>query len=335
MYDAPRSVCHAVLHAGSYWTADIMHAIEHVTLGSVVRVSKYVASQGKSVAILVLSAAMHPLPVHPPTPNLAQSSSPYPAPVEGLYSLRRACQDACSVAKRNARLADALGISESSRTGSVNSVTWSPELIAFCRVTANQAFVKNVEKALADFVGSDKKAHVLPHMPEVRRKFVTEVAEIYRVSTQLVDDEPRRSVQLIRRPDSRIPTPTLSQASAPAPSRLGSLGDLRKPTVVRPGPSIGSSAGAWRSTTSSPAPANVNLNPSNTAPGSSVLGRRSPMSGNALSGSSATPWTRSSVASTTRGGSPSTSAGARIPPPVGARNTGDVREDVPANWEDE
>ncbi|KAG9123656.1 FKBP12-associated protein, partial [Ceratobasidium sp. 392] len=257
-----------------------------------------------------------------------------PAPCGASRVLK--CQDACTVAKRNARLADALGISESARAGSVNSVTWSPELVAFCRVTANQAFVKNVEKALADFVGSDKKAHVLPHMPEVRRKFVTEVAEVYRVSTQLVDDEPRRSVQLIRRPDSRIPTPTLSQASAPAPSRLGSLGDLRKPTVTRPGPSIGPGAGAWRSATSSHAPANVHPNPNSVASGSSALGRGSPMSGSAPSGSSTTPWTRSSAPSAARGGTPVTSAGSRvIPPTIGARSAGSVKEDVPASWEDE
>ncbi|KAG9092665.1 FKBP12-associated protein [Ceratobasidium sp. UAMH 11750] len=257
-----------------------------------------------------------------------------PAPCGASRVLK--CQDACSVAKRNARLADALGISENTRAGSVNSVAWSPELIGFCRISANQAFVRNVEKALTDFVGSDKKAHVLPHMPEVRRKFVMEVAEVYRVNTQLVDEEPRRSVQLIRRPDSRIPTPTLSQASAPAPSRLGSLGDLRKPTVTRPGPSTGANMGAWRSANSSPAPSSANPNPNSVAPGNLVLGRGSPMSGNALSGSSVTPWTRSSAASIARGGPATTSTGPRpISQSVAARNASGEREDVPASWEDE
>jgi len=246
-----------------------------------------------------------------------------PAPCGASRVLK--CQDACFVAKRNARLADALGISESTRAGSVNSVTWNPDLVSFCRVAANQAFVKNVEKALADFVGSDKKAHVLPQMPEVRRKFVIEVAEVYRVNTQLVDEEPRRSVQLIRRPDSRIPTPTLSQTSAQTPSRLGSLGDLRKPaSVVK----SGSTLGVWRSTSASPAP-----NPSSVS-SNSVQGTKSPTPGSLPSGSGSTPWTRSSITSATRGTAPTVSAGLE-PRTTSRANPDAAREDVPASWEDE
>ena len=53
------------------------------------------------------------------------------------------------------------------------------------------------------------------------------------MDTQLVDPEPHRSVQLIRRIDSRIPDPLLSAVTAPA---LGKLTDLRTRNVPAPAP---------------------------------------------------------------------------------------------------
>ncbi|CUA77138.1 FKBP12-associated protein 1 homolog [Schizosaccharomyces pombe 972h-] [Rhizoctonia solani] len=251
-----------------------------------------------------------------------------PAPCGASRVLK--CQDACLIAKRNVRLADALGISEGGRSSGHNQITWNPNLIAFARAPANQPFVKNMEKALADFVAGDKKAHVLPYMPEVRRKIVTEVAEVYRITTQLVDEEPRRSVQLIRRIDSRVPAPLLSQASASTPSRLGSLGDLRKPaTVVKSAPSGGpgaSTSSAWRSGTP---PSHIPNATSNLTPNSG-----SPTSGNLPPGFNVTSWARPNVVSTTRTPIIST-ASWMAPVSLERAHTGETREDVPANWEDE
>ena len=42
------------------------------------------------------------------------------------------------------------------------------------------------------FVASEKKSQVLPYMPEARRKFVHDLASVYRMDTQMVDQEPRR-----------------------------------------------------------------------------------------------------------------------------------------------
>ena len=88
---------------------------------------------------------------------------------------------------------------------------------------------------LSSFLSSDKKIQVLPHMPEQKRKFVHDLAAVYRMDTQMVDQEPHRSVQLIRRIDSRIPSPLLSASigggagAAGSPSGLGKLADLRSP----------------------------------------------------------------------------------------------------------
>ncbi|CAE6437522.1 unnamed protein product [Rhizoctonia solani] len=287
-------------------TVGIILATELAILATVDHARRFVESRGKNVGILALSPVMRLLPVHQSMRYLVLRSSP--------------------------RLADALGISESGRSSSQNQITWNPDLIAFAKTPANQAFVKNMEKALADFVAGDKKAHVLPHMPEARRKIVAEVAEVYRITTQLIDEEPRRSVQLIRRIDSRVPTPSLSQVSAPAPSRLGSLGDLRKPaTVIKPASPGGSSASiapAWRSGTP---PSHITPNVTSGSPASNS---GPPTSGNLPPGSGVTPWARPNVASAVRAPTPSPASRA-VSAPLESGHVGETRGDVPANWEDE
>ncbi|KZT10350.1 uncharacterized protein LAESUDRAFT_644605 [Laetiporus sulphureus 93-53] len=150
------------------------------------------------------------------------------------HSQQLKCSNECLVAKRNARLAEALGINPD--RGTMHPVTYSDELLAFAK--ANAKFCTMVEKSLADFLSSDKKSQILAPMPEVRRKFVHDLAAVYRIDTQMVDQEPNRSVQLFRRIDSRLPAPLLSaaatvpQSSSSSPAfNLGKLADLRSPTV--------------------------------------------------------------------------------------------------------
>lgn len=96
-------------------------------------------------------------------------------------------------------------------------------------------------------------------MPEARRKFVHDLAAVYRMDTQMVDQEPHRrcvtslishkagfdnlvqllSVQLIRRIDTRVPKPLLSTAAAT--NNLGRLADFRHSPSPGPRP-IASSA---------------------------------------------------------------------------------------------
>jgi hypothetical protein len=59
------------------------------------------------------------------------------------------CSNECLIAKRNARLADALGISQESRERGP-AVVWPDEVLAFGR--ANPKFVSVVEKAFAECV---------------------------------------------------------------------------------------------------------------------------------------------------------------------------------------
>ncbi|KAK7437497.1 FKBP12-associated protein [Stygiomarasmius scandens] len=164
------------------------------------------------------------------------------------------CNSDCGIAERNRRLADALGISTSRGAGVVSGggvgaggeVVYNDEVVSFARREGR--FLGVVERAFADFVTSSKRSQVLPHMPPERRKFVHDLAAVYRMDTQLIDQEPYRSVQIIRRIDTRIPTPTLSShisslgpLASSSSSALGKLADIR----------LGSGAGGgpWRSAT--------------------------------------------------------------------------------------
>ncbi|KAF9266718.1 hypothetical protein L218DRAFT_921323 [Marasmius fiardii PR-910] len=166
------------------------------------------------------------------------------------------CTSECGIAQRNARLADALGIKTDGRSASINAVTYNEELVSFAK--ANSKFLSVVENALAGFVNSGKKTQVLPHMPPERRKFAHDLAHVYRLDTQMVDQEPHRSLQIIRRIDTRIPQPLLSAHIASFTSSgpsLGKLGDLRSGTVAsswrRPSPVPGASSSGVATTTSS------------------------------------------------------------------------------------
>ncbi|KAF7792938.1 hypothetical protein EIP86_004041 [Pleurotus ostreatoroseus] len=132
------------------------------------------------------------------------------------------------------------------------TITYTDELINSAK--GDSKFCLLVEKTFADFLASDKKNQVLPQMPPQRRKFVHDLADVFRMDTQMVDQEPYRSVQLIKRLDSRIPTPLLSaSASASAASASSSTASLGKLTDLRaqtPRPAWG----PGRSQTSTPIP---------------------------------------------------------------------------------
>ncbi|GJJ11287.1 hypothetical protein Clacol_005519 [Clathrus columnatus] len=140
-------------------------------------------------------------------------------------ALQLQCRDECAIAKRNAKLAEALGISPDRKEKS--NTVYTDELVAFAK--ANLKFITAVENTLNEFVNSDRKTQILPHTPESRRKFVRELCHLYRTDTQLIDPEPRR-----RRIDTRIPTPllTASIAQNTLPS-LGRLADLRTVSSTR------------------------------------------------------------------------------------------------------
>jgi transcriptional repressor NF-X1 len=160
------------------------------------------------------------------------------------------CTNECAIAKRNAKLAEALGIDPQERDK--DKVMYNDEVTSFAR--ANPRFLGVVEQVFADFVSSKKRIQVLPHTPPEKRKFVHDLASVYRIDTQLIDQEPQRSVQLIKRIDSRIPVPKLSThlaaGATPAPN-FGRLADLRSLKATSPGPSRTTGPSGWGASTPS------------------------------------------------------------------------------------
>ncbi|THV07076.1 hypothetical protein K435DRAFT_833781 [Dendrothele bispora CBS 962.96] len=200
------------------------------------------------------------------------------------------CTSECEIAKRNRRLAEALGIDTSARqaqrggsggadTGGVGGAgaDYNDELVTFGRKeNAKGKFLGIVEKAFTDFVVSNKKSQVLPSMPPDRRKFVHDLASVYRMDTQMVDQEPYRSVQIIRRIDTRIPTPTLSAYITSLGSQ-GSSASLGKLTDMKLGSTTGSGIGSsstpsWRS--GAAATSSTTSSVGNKVPTNSVMGNR-------------------------------------------------------------
>ncbi|KAH7924930.1 hypothetical protein BV22DRAFT_1195572 [Leucogyrophana mollusca] len=236
------------------------------------------------------------------------------------------CAGECAIAKRNARLADALGISPEKRDAKV-VVVYNDELVAFAKLGSNAKFVGLVEKTFSDFVASEKRTQVLPHMPPERRKFVHDLASLYRMDTQMVDQEPHRSVQLIRRIDTRIPSPLLSAfvSSSPGPSsNLGKLADLRVRTPLpAPTPITG---GRWTSVVSRPVSATGSSGNANAGVRS---GGTTPTPAIVKPGAGA--WVAPSVRAQRAAASASASVIQPQPPEAAAASA----EDVPDDWEDD
>jgi transcriptional repressor NF-X1 len=81
------------------------------------------------------------------------------------------------------------------------------------------------------------------------------------MDTQMVDRVPHRSVQLIRRIDTRVPANLLSQASTTTGNTLGKLADLRAPARVLPAASSGAPRAnrGWNSVLTTPPPGGTPL----------------------------------------------------------------------------
>ncbi|KAL4256264.1 NFX1 family protein [Pleurotus pulmonarius] len=227
------------------------------------------------------------------------------------------CNSDCAIAKRNARLADALGINPQSRASEKAEVSYSNELVSFAKSDAK--FLALVERTFADFVNGEKKNQVLPHMPVERRQFVHDLAALYRIDTQMVDQEPYRSVQLLRRVDTRIPATTLSAHIAANKSMAPNLGKLTDM-------SLRSGSSSWRSTPT-------------ITPTATSRSRVAPVPTIPDVGTSARAWGAASQSRSSPKPSSGTAPHSRVstpaPPPPTSSQAGEPTTPVPADWEDD
>ncbi|KAG8942703.1 FKBP12-associated protein [Tulasnella sp. 424] len=219
---------------------------------------------------------------------------------------------------RNERLAAALGITRGedgkASTLGQSETKYSEKLQQFWK--ANSAFAGTVEKSLNDFVSSEKKLIVLRPMPPPKRKFVRDLAEMYRLDATDIDPEPRRSVELRRRLDTRIPKPLLSEVINP-------------PKTSTAGPSTS----AWGKSPAPPTGAPVRSAWGQRAPGTS--GTAAPWSAvvhNAVSGTAGSTSSRPRTPVLPEPQAPPTVV--RVAQPAPATQV-PPSGDVPSSWDDD
>ncbi|GAA6016990.1 hypothetical protein JCM10207_001449 [Rhodosporidiobolus poonsookiae] len=136
------------------------------------------------------------------------------------------CTDACTLAKRNAQLADALGVEK--KEAKVREVAYEPQTLSFGQ--ANLKWALEIEAMLVEFVKSDKTTLHFPAMKRDQRQFVYELCEAFSLRGESVDPEPHRSIIAYRTPTVGVPSPSLADALAAQkkPAATLSLGSLRK-----------------------------------------------------------------------------------------------------------
>lgn len=153
-----------------------------------------------------------PLPCHAPSscPSVATDPCVVPVliscpcgrvkqsvPCTSVRTQSLKCTNECAIAKRNARLAEALGISPKATANTSNPVEYSEELNLFGR--RETRFLGVVEKTFDEqvlpcymysstylfsrFIKSDRKTQVLPHMPPERRQFVHDVSFVLNITS--------------------------------------------------------------------------------------------------------------------------------------------------------
>ncbi|ORY77238.1 hypothetical protein BCR35DRAFT_305534 [Leucosporidium creatinivorum] len=148
---------------------------------------------------------------------------------EGNQGRLLKCGDACAAAKRSKQLAEALGVEK--REPRVREVEYEPLMLSF--YGANVAWCNSIEAQLAEFVKGDIPSLHFPVMKRPQRAFTHELAELFDLRSESLDEEPRRSVVVHRQSNSAIPTPTLANAliaQRKSASTTLTFGSLRKPT---------------------------------------------------------------------------------------------------------
>ncbi|KAF9211980.1 FKBP12-associated protein [Podila verticillata] len=148
------------------------------------------------------------------------------------------CNDYCLIAERNKRVAIALDIDESAKSGP-RIPEYADHILDF--VLANMEFTLKLEKQLADWVADESKPILyLQPMKGPRRKFTHELAAHYNVMSESVDVEPYRSVTIRRKLNTSVPGLLASQAcrqkrsSGQVLSSGISVEQLRKSAVKEP-----------------------------------------------------------------------------------------------------
>lgn len=118
------------------------------------------------------------------------------------------CNDACTIAQRNARIAEALGLDPVQKA---TPATYEADLLAFYGSAADHRYGVELEDILAEFIRSPRHSIILPAAARHQRKFTHDLAEVFGCVSESLDPEPKRSVQIRRTGEARVPKPLPSE----------------------------------------------------------------------------------------------------------------------------
>lgn len=134
----------------------------------------------------------------------SQDSDPTKQPQRTLK-----CTEFCAITERNKKLSSALGVSSEQRnTAVVESVLYDSETLSYYK--DNKIWCTSIEREFRLFVQSDEKIKNFKPMKRDLRKFIHEMAEVYQMKSESMDEEPKRSVQLLKTVHTDTPAKTLS-----------------------------------------------------------------------------------------------------------------------------
>lgn len=139
------------------------------------------------------------------------------------------CSVDCEQQKRLSALKEALQIGSEAEKES--KTMYEDVLIHFC--THNRAWVKKLEDTFTSFLQSSKRTLNLAPMKKTQRQVVCLLSMHYNFSSEVIDEEPYRSVRLIKRGSSKQPLPMLSQVQVEWRALNGSEGRRREDIVAK------------------------------------------------------------------------------------------------------
>lgn len=125
---------------------------------------------------------------------------------QAVSEQRLKCSDACLVAQRNAKLAEALGLDVEDRkvvAATSSAVPYDAEMLAF--YGTDHRYATELEVTLTEFIRSPRHSVILPSSSRAQRKFTHELAQAFGLATESLDPEPKRSVQVRRTGEARVP----------------------------------------------------------------------------------------------------------------------------------
>lgn len=121
------------------------------------------------------------------------------------------CTDFCAITARNKKLSAALGVPATDPLKPVSSAVYEESTLAYYR--DNRIWCSTIEQAFRTFLSSpDRVKNFKPMRAELRR-FVHELAEVHGMTSESMDEEPKRSVQIQKTANTAPPQKSLAQSS--------------------------------------------------------------------------------------------------------------------------